>query len=313
MRPHGTPAGERLDRKLCIGAHSRNPSSTTLRTQQGQPRVDRGAAVGQAALVDRTFGRISAAIGLNRLAPDHGEQPAEHGDRCVPLECPVLLEPVDPALDGRGPAALICRESAALDQRRHSVDVRGGLCVRDGVLQVPVRRAPFGCTTKELRHELGFGSPQLRLEQLLEQVVVAVGLACGVQRHQEHVGAGQRLQNRGGAAPLEDSVTERSRQALENSCSCQEAKVVRRQVPEQFRAQVVGHKTVAPGKFSRAVAVASAAVDRQCGEVEARSPALRPLGQQGDLSIRGDLTRPHVGAGEPLFRPCEARPGRSPP
>ena len=83
------------------------PLRQRMRAQEGQPRVDRGAAVGQGAVVARAFGRVGPALRLRRPAPDRGDERAEHGDRRVPLERPVRLQPVEPALGGRDTAALV--------------------------------------------------------------------------------------------------------------------------------------------------------------------------------------------------------------
>ena len=77
------------------------------------------------------------------------------------------------------------------------------------------------------RHQIRLGANQLRPQQLLEEVVVAVPLPMGVQRHQEQVGARQRLQLRRGAALLEDRVAERPGHPLEHGGPRQEAKLVR--------------------------------------------------------------------------------------
>ena len=108
----------------------------------------------------------------------------------------------------------------------------------------------------------------------------------------------QRLQNRRGAARLEDSVAERPGHRLENSGPSEEAKIVRRQVREQLRPQVVGHEPVAPGKRSRALGLGPPRPDRQRGEVQARGPALRMLGELGDLLVR----QVHSGCAKELAR-----------
>ena len=129
-------------------------------------------------------------------------------------------------------------------------------------------------------------------------MVVPVPLPVGVQRHQEQVGARQRLQHRRGAALLEDRVAERPRHPLENGGPREEAKLVRGQVREQLRLQVVGHETVAPGERRRALRLDPPRPDRQRGEIETCGPALGLLGELGDLVVR----QVHAGRVEQLAR-----------
>ena len=77
-------------------------------------------------------------------------------------------------------------------------------------------------------------------------MVVAIPLAGTVKRHQEQVGALERLQRRRRAARLEHGVAERARHALENGGPGQEAQLVGRQAREELGAEVVGHETVVP-------------------------------------------------------------------
>ncbi len=110
-RPERAPAGERPDRELRVCAHPGHSSSATHRTEEGQPRVDRSAAVMQHAVVARAFGHLGPTLRLRRPALNGGDERAEHGDRRVPLERSMPLQPVEPALDGRDATALVHRLS----------------------------------------------------------------------------------------------------------------------------------------------------------------------------------------------------------
>ena len=175
------------------------PSLTTERAQEGQPGVDRSAAVGQAAVVARRVrpraARRSASAGRPQIVASSAPSTATSR---VALERPVCLQPLEPALGGRDAAALIDRSRTLLDQSRHAVDVAGLLRVADRPLRLSVRLAPVGRSREEAWHEIRFGARQLGSEQFLEQVVVAVPLPVTVQRHQEQVGPRQRLQCRRG-------------------------------------------------------------------------------------------------------------------
>ena len=163
VRPAAAAGCEELERELRVCAHPRHASLTAVRAQEGQPRVDRGAAVGQAAVVARELGRVGPALRLRRPAPECGEQRAEHGRQRVALECPACLQPVEPALGGRDAAALVRGRSALLDQPRHAVDVAGLLCVPDRPLGLPVRLAPVGCPRQQAGHEIGLGARRARI------------------------------------------------------------------------------------------------------------------------------------------------------
>src|SRR5207342_2398618 len=122
---------------------------------------------------------------------------------------------------------------------------------------------PLCSTTQQRRHELWLGAPQLRSEQLLEEMVVAIGLLVSVQRHQEQVGARQQLQDRRRAARVEDRVAERPGHVLENSGPSQEAKIVGGEVREQLGLQVVGYEMVASRKRGDAFGLRPPSPDRQ--------------------------------------------------
>ena len=285
MRAEAAPTGGRPERKLRIRAHSRHPPGTTLGTQDAQPGEGRRAAVGEGAVVG-VFGRVGETLRLFRPALGRGDHPADHGDQGVPLERPVMLQPMEPALRGRDAAAQVGGESATLDELCHPVDVARLLGVADGGLQLPVRLTPFGCTSEQRMFEIRLGSGQVRTQHLLEKVVIAVPLPVGVQRYHEQVGARERLQNLRRPALLEDRVAERPGHPLENGGTCEETNIVRGQVGEQLRPEVVGHEPVAPRERRRALGPESPRPDRQRGEVEACGPALCVLGELGDLVVR---------------------------
>ena len=73
VRPELAPTGDGPDRQLRIRTHLRGPSTTELGTQEGQPRVDRGAAVRQDAFVAPPLGGIGPTLRLRRPAPGGGE------------------------------------------------------------------------------------------------------------------------------------------------------------------------------------------------------------------------------------------------
>ena len=265
---------------------ARDPSPTMLRTHEGVPRVDGSAAVVKRAVVARAFGGIGATLRVRRPAPERGGQSADHGDRRVRLGRPVRVQPAEPAFDGRGTATVVRVEIVPHDQSRGPVDVVGRLRVPDRGLRLSVRFAPVGRTSEQPRQEVRFDSPELRPQQLLEEMVVAIPLAGAVKRHHEQVGALERLQRRRRAARVEHGVAERARHALENRGPGQEAQLVGRQAREELRAEVVGQETVVPPERGHALDPGAARLGGQRRQVETGGPALRALGELGDLSIR---------------------------
>ena len=192
MRAEAPPTGGRPERKLRIRAHSRHPPGTTLGTQDAQPGEGRRAAVGEGAGVG-VFGRVGETLRLFRPALGCGDHPADRSDQGVPLERPVMLQPTEPALRGRDAAAQVGGESATLDEPCHPVDVAGLLRVADGRLRLPVPLTPVSRTSEQRLFEIRVGLGQVRTQQLLEQMVVAVPLPVGVQRYYKQVGVRQRL------------------------------------------------------------------------------------------------------------------------
>ena len=61
-------------------------------------------------------------------------------------------------------------------------------------LQVVVLLEPVGGTSRQLRRQLGVVHGQLPVQEIAEEVVIAVPLAVGVERHEEEVGASQRFE-----------------------------------------------------------------------------------------------------------------------
>ena len=157
------------------------------------------------------LGDIRPAFRLRRPAPDRRDQPAEDGDRCVRLISPPVHQPGEPAFDGRGAPALIGRERTTRHQARHAVDIAGGLRVPDRGLRLPVRLAPARRTSEQLRDELRLASLELRPQQLLEEMVVAIPLLVAVQRNHEMVRALERRELCRRVARCEHGVAERTR------------------------------------------------------------------------------------------------------
>ena len=217
----------------------------------------------------------------------------------MPLEGVMCLQPLEPAFGRSDPPALVSGRYAQPDQRRDAVDIAGLLRVSDHQLGVPVRLAPVRCPRQQAGHEIGLGSRQLGSEQFPEEVVVAVPLAGTVQRHQEQVGARQRLKRRGRSGLLENRVAQRPRQPLQHGRSREEAVLVRGDLGKQLRPQVLRYQDVAAGEAGgRRLGLGPARPDRERREVEARAPALGVLSELSDLGLR----QLHAGGPQQLVR-----------
>ena len=116
--------------------------------------------------------------------------------------------------------------------------------------------------------------------------MIAVPPPVGVQRHYEQVGACVRLQNLRRPALLEDRVAERPGNLLENGGTREETNIVRGQMGEQLRPEIVGHEPVAPRERRRALGPEFPGPDRQRGEVKPCRPALCMPGELRDLVVR---------------------------
>jgi hypothetical protein len=77
------------------------------------------------------------------------------------LDQPVVVEPVEPALDGGQPAASVDRNGCLLDAPGGQVGIAGIHRVADRGLGQPVLLAPSGGPAGELAHQLGLGAFQL--------------------------------------------------------------------------------------------------------------------------------------------------------
>ena len=177
----------------------------------------------------------------------------------------LALEPVHPAPDGVVSSTRPDGIAELHQEARRRVSVAGGLGVIDGVLGHPVRLAPRRGAAVKLRDRLRITSPQLRHEQLAEQLVVPVPLPAAVEGNHQQVAALQPLEECGRSRDAEDGVAERTAHPVENRRVGQEGSLRRRDPVEDLRAQVVpdvpviasqrhGHRRVQPPAFTASAA-----------------------------------------------------------
>jgi hypothetical protein len=103
------------------------------RPEQPEPAFERAAAIRERP-ARAVLGRIGPALGGDGVAEERMHTGSEHGNRRVPLDQVVVVEPVEPPLEGDDAAAVVRGKDELGDQpggtvgvaRRHGI-VDGGL------------------------------------------------------------------------------------------------------------------------------------------------------------------------------------------
>ena len=124
--------------QLGVGPHLGDPVAAQLGPQQGPPAIDRGAAVGQQPLIGSPFGRVGPPLSRGRVAAQRLDPGPEHGHRGIVLDQPVVVEPVEPALDGGQPTAAVDANGRLLDASGDQVGIAGVHGVADRGLSQPM-------------------------------------------------------------------------------------------------------------------------------------------------------------------------------
>ena len=320
VRAVEAPAGERPDRELGIGAHPRHPAAAELGTHDGEPGVDGVAAVGQAALVARALRGIEPTLRLRGSAPGRRRPPrrAPRPPRCAPsLRAP----PASRASARRSRPGRSGRRRGRTARRAAPPGRRLRPAVRTPSPPLPARSPPpLARAGEELRHQVGLGLPQLPTEQLLDQRMVAIPLA---DRDPAAPGRGWTAPATRAPPPTADSRT--ASQSGPDSCSSmavrrEEADIVRRQVRQELRSQVVDDEPVVPGEAPRRLALAPwALIDSAARYRPAGQPSVA-LDQLGELIVRqvhagrareaAGLLRVHAQVVRPDLERQPARPQR---
>ena len=284
-RPPQAAHRDQRQGQLGVGPHLGDPVAAQLGPQQGPPALDRGAAVGQHPLIGSPFGGIGPPLGRGGVAAQRLHPGPQHGHRGILLDQPVVVEPVEPSLDGGQPTAAVDGDGCLLDASGDQVGIAGVHGVADRGLGQPVVLAPSGRPAGELAHQLGLVALQLPTQQLPEQRMVAVPLPLAIQRDDQQVGPLQRLKHRGRAGGVQDRVAQRPRQAIQHRGPGQERHLGRRQAGQQLRLQVVDQEPLPPAEPDPGAVPGGLGLDRQGGQVQGHRPALGPPGQLGHLGI----------------------------
>ena len=196
VRPAPAVGLEELERELRVRAHPRHSSLAAVRAQEDQPRVDRArcrrAGRRRGCASSAAWARRSASAGRPHSVASSAPSTAASGLRSRPSRASSHSNQRSAVVDA---AALVRGRDALLDEPRHAIDVAGLLCVPDRPLRIPVHGAPLGCPRQQAGDEIGLRPRERGSEQFLEEVVIPVPLAAGIERHQEQIGVRQRLEH----------------------------------------------------------------------------------------------------------------------
>ena len=105
----------------------------------------------------------------------------------MPVEALVHVEQVEPALDDRGPAAVVDLLRDRAQDARLVVDVSGRVGVEERGLGVEVRLVPGSRAPVQHRHQVGLLLLELTLQEVAEEMVVPVPAAVAVELDEEQV------------------------------------------------------------------------------------------------------------------------------
>ena len=307
-----------LQGELRVGPHPLHAVAAQGGVEQGQRSLHHPAFRGRRRR-RRAVGRGRPALDSRRLAQQRVPPGPSDGDQRVAFDQPLFLEPVVPADRGVAPPARIGPCRRVRDQPGDPVGVPGGPGMVDGDLRQAIGLTPGGRPDVQPRHQPGLASLELGPQQLAEQAVVAVPGTAAVQRDHQQVRVLQRLQDPARPLGVEDRVAQRPRHPLQHRGAGQEDHLLRRELGQQLRAQVVGDEPVVPGERGPAVPAGAAGLAGQRGQVQPHRPPFGLIDQlrhvrvgQPDTGrlqqgppfavIHGQLGRP---------RPRPAGPGRA--
>ena len=129
----------------------------------------------------------------------------------------------EPPLDRRGSAGTEVRGCVLSSTSATApVDVTGVPGVLDGEIRLPPRREQLTRPRVEVAFELGLAAAELDPQHVGEQVVIAVLLTRGVQRHDEQVRPGELLEHRPGTRSFEHRIAARPVEVLQHGRPGQE-------------------------------------------------------------------------------------------
>ena len=227
-----------------------------LRGHRREPVRDRREVVARHQRADEPHGQ-------HRSRPHHG-----------------VGQLADPAADHGLLTTALQRGQRRLGEIRRAVDLARGERMAYGGDRVALAVVPPARARVQARDELGALVPQVRLEHVAEQVVVAVPPATVVERDEEQVRPLQRLEHRLAAGPLERGVAEFGAERVEDRGGRQEP------------AQLLG--------------LAGRGPRRRGSRATCRSVPANPVMKRGDVVAARAATARRAGARRPS-PPCATR------
>ena len=157
--------------------------------------------------------------------------------------------------------------------------------VQQGARVVAVLREPPGGPAVQLRHLLGQVAPQLGVQELAEQRVIAVPLTAAVDRRQQHAGAGELRQPPVAVGAVGQRVREIAVELARDRRPQYEGAVVRGQERHHLGDQVVADRAVVAGELVDEASGIRMVAQRQRGEPERAGPALRAVPQAAGVLL----------------------------
>ena len=208
------------------------------------------------------------------------------GDGRVLFDRGLVLEPLEPTQDGVDAPAGPYRLTPRQHQPRDAPGVASRLGVLDGRLRPAVRLEPDGRPRMERRDHFGFPPSELGMQELSEQLVVAVPLAVAVKGDYQEVVAVQLFEYPARAAGVENSVAERTAQTVEDRRAGEERHLGARRPVEDLGAEIVAYKTVVAREGDHGFGTRAASLHGQRGQVQPGRPSLGALDEDMNLLAR---------------------------
>ena len=231
-----------------------------------------------------SVGECEPALGLLGSPRQRPPPGSKDGKRGVVHEL-VVTEPPEPLLQRLQAAVVVERRAKGVDQAGDGVRLARRVPVADRLLGQVVGDAPGHRTSVELGHDLRLGPVEVVPQELAEKVVVAVPLATPVEGHDKAVGLCERLEHRRRPRRPEHGVAESAAHALQDRRVLEELRLGFRQPGQKLVVEVLGHEAVAAGKPVGTHRGCRPCLHRQRRQVQAGRPALRVLGQLGELAV----------------------------
>ena len=145
------------------------------------------------------------------------------------MQLGLVVELIEPGLDRLHPPVRGNAHGDRAEDSGGAVLVAGPVRVVERRLGVSLGFEPVRCALVERRNQLRLALLQLPLEQVAEEVVVAIGAPVPVERHHEEVRRLERRQLESRFLPLQDGIAERAGHRLEHRRAAKERQLLRRE------------------------------------------------------------------------------------